>query len=292
MGPDEYHMNVNNNVYTNFMTKKTFNFTLEALEQMKNEAPELLAKLTDKLALDEKEYQDWRLKAEKMRIPMNTELELYEQHDGYFDLPEVDVKNIPESQIPIYKNWAYLKIFRYNMIKQPDVLLLPLFYSQEHSIKAKKNNYEYYESRCIHESSLSPGVHSILAAELGKDQEAYSFFQYMARLDLDNRNKNTGQGLHITSMSGVWLNMVSGFGGLRTDGETLIFNPSIPKKWKSFTFKLRVANALMEIKVDQQCAQYKILQGGDLEIKVFNERYRIDTTGIKVPLKSLSELHA
>ena len=148
------------------------------------------------------------------------------------------------------------------MIKQPDVLLLQLFYSQGHSIKAKKNNYEYYESRCIHESSLSPGVHSILAAELGKDEEAYSFFQYMSRLDLDNRNKNTGQGLHITSMSGTWLNMVEGFGGLRTDGGTLIFNPSIPKKWKSFAFKLRYANALMEIRVDQECAKYKIIEGG------------------------------
>ena len=84
LGPDEYHMNVNNNAYTNFMTKKTFNFTIEVLEQMKTEAPNLLAKLTEKLVLEEKEYHDWKLKADKMRIPMNAEQELYEQHDVVF----------------------------------------------------------------------------------------------------------------------------------------------------------------------------------------------------------------
>lgn len=284
MGPDEYHMNVNNNAYTNYMTRKTFNFTLEVIAEMENEAPETLQRLVDKLGLSENEYDDWRDKASKMRIPMDADRILYEQHDGYFDLPEVDVKNVPESQIPIYKNWEYLKIFRYNMIKQPDALLLMLYFSREHSLQAKKVNYEYYEQRCIHESSLSPGVHSILAAELGKDEEAYSFFKYMARLDLDNRNKNTGQGLHVTSMSGAWLNMVYGFGGLRTDGEALVFNPSIPARWNSFSFRLRYAGALLNVRVDRSHAEYKVVEGPDIEIMVFDKKYTVDAEGVKVPL--------
>ncbi len=289
MGPDEYHMNINNNAYTNYMTRKTFTFTLAVLEQMQKDATRDYQKLVAKLKLETSEFEDWKHKSDKMRIPMNHELELYEQHDGYFDLPEVDVKNVPESQIPIYKNWEYLKIFRYNMIKQPDALLLTLFYSHEHSLKAKKNNYEYYEARCIHESSLSPGIHSILAAELGKHDEAYSFFQYMSRLDLDNRNKNTSQGLHVTSMSGAWLNMVYGFGGLRTDGDTLLFKPSIPKKWKSFAFKLKHAGALMEVKVDQENASFAILSGPAIEIKVFDKLCKINADGIKVPLQMVNE---
>jgi len=287
MGPDEYHMNVNNNAYTNVMAKKTFEFTLEVIEEMKKNAPDLLEKVSKKVALKDNEPSDWKVKAEKMRIPMDKETGLIEQHDGYFDLPEVDVKNIPESQIPIYKHWAYVRIFRYNMIKQPDVLLLPFFFSTEYPIEQKKVNYEYYESRCIHESSLSPSIHSILAAELGKKEEAYEFFKYMARLDLDNYNKNTDQGLHVTSMSGAWLNMVYGFGGLRTDGDVLIFKPSIPEKWNSFSFKLLYKGALLSVRVDKEKAEFKVLSGSNITVKVYDEQYNVDSNGIEVQLQEL-----
>lgn len=287
MGPDEYHMNINNNTYTNVMVKKTFEFTLEVIDEMKKNVPDLLERVIQKVSLRENEPLDWKNKSEKMRIPMDKKTGLIEQHDGYFDLPEVNVKNIPESQIPIYKNWAYVRIFRYNMIKQPDVLLLPFFYSTDYSIEQKKLNYEYYEARCIHESSLSPSIHSILAAELGKNEQSYEFFNYMARLDLDNYNKNTDQGLHVTSMSGAWLNMVYGFGGLRTDGDVLIFKPSIPKKWESFSFKLNYEGAVLSIKVDKKNVEFKILCGPDISIMVYNNKYTVNTEGIKLQLQEL-----
>ena len=287
MGPDEYHMNINNNAYTNVMVRKAFEFTLEVIEEMKKNAPDLLEKVSKKVALRPNEISDWNQKAQKMRIPMDQETGLIEQHDGYFDLPEVDAKNIPESQIPIYKHWAYVRIFRYNMIKQPDVLLLPFFFSTDYPLDQKRTNYEYYEARCIHESSLSPSVHSILAAELGKKEQAYEFFNYMARLDLDNYNKNTDQGLHVTSMSGAWLNMVYGFGGLRTDGDVLIFKPSIPEKWNSFSFKLMHRGALLSILVDKEKVEFKVLSGPDVSVKIFDRDYSIGSNCIKVPLQEL-----
>jgi len=288
MGPDEYHMNVNNNAYTNVMAKKTFEFTLDVIERMKKEAPDLLRKVSEKVGLREGETEDWRKKARLMRIPMNKETGLIEQHDGYFDLPEADVKNIPESQIPIYKHWAYVRIFRYNMIKQPDVLLLPFFFSTYYTPEQKRINYEFYEARCIHESSLSPSIHSILAAELGKKEEAYEFFKYMARLDLDNYNKNTDQGLHVTSMSGAWLNMVYGFGGLRTDGDVLIFKPSIPDNWNSFSFRLQYRGSLLQVNVNREEAEYRILSGPGMVIKVYDREYTVDSNGVKVRLQDLS----
>jgi len=288
MGPDEYHMNVNNNAYTNVMAKKTFEFTLDVIERMKKEAPDLLRKVSEKVGLREGETEDWRKKARLIRIPMNKETGLIEQHDGYFDLPEADVKNIPESQIPIYKHWAYVRIFRYNMIKQPDVLLLPFFFSTDYTPEQKRINYEFYEARCIHESSLSPSIHSILAAELGKKEEAYEFFKYMARLDLDNYNKNTDQGLHVTSMSGAWLNMVYGFGGLRTDGDVLIFKPSIPDNWNSFSFRLQYRGSLLQVNVNREEAEYRILSGPGMVIKVYDRGYTVDSNGVKVRLQDLS----
>ena len=56
-------------------------------------------------------------------------------------------------------------------------------------LKEIKTNYEYYEPRCIHESSLSPSVHSILASQLKKHDEAYEVFKFATRMDLDNYNR-------------------------------------------------------------------------------------------------------
>jgi maltose phosphorylase len=284
MGPDEYHMNVNNNAYTNVMVKKTFEFTLQVLELMKLEAPELLDQVTKKVNLDPSELLDWKNAAIQMRVPQNPNTGIVEQHDGYFDLPNVDVKGIPESQIPIYQHWAYVKIFRYNMIKQPDVLLLTLFFSKDFTFEQKLANYEYYEPKCIHESSLSPSIHSILATELGKTEEAFDFFVSASRLDLDNRNKNTDQGLHVTAMSGAYLSMVYGFGGLRTDGETLSFSPSIPEAWTSFKFKLLYRSSVLQVAVDKTAAEFRVLEGCPITIEVYGKPLIAGPEGTKVSL--------
>jgi maltose phosphorylase len=295
MGPDEYHMNVNNNCYTNVMVKKAFEHTLAVVEEMNQAAPELLAQAVDKVTLRKNELTAWRRMARKIRIPYDRKRGLYEQHDGYFDLPEVDVKHFPTSEIPVYQHWPYLKIFRYNMIKQPDLLLLPLFFSHDYSIKSKRINYEYYEARTIHESSLSPGVHSILAAELGKEREAWDFFAYMARLDLDNYNRNTEQGLHVTSMSGAWLNMIYGWGGLRTDANLLSFIPAIPRKWKAFSYRLRYHGSILEITVNKDSARFRVVSGADVKIKIYGRVRTATSAGItvglqKLPLKNYREV--
>jgi maltose phosphorylase len=287
MGPDEYHMNVNNNCYTNVMVKKTFEYTLSVVEEMKKADPKALARVVKKVGLRADEPAEWRRMARKMRIPYDPKRDLYEQHDGYFDLPEVDVKNFPESEIPVYKHWPYLKIFRYNMIKQPDTLLLPLFFSGDYALKTKRINYDYYEARTIHESSLSPGVHSILASELGKSREAWEFFTYMVRMDLDNYNHNTEQGLHVTSMSGAWMNMVYGWGGLRTDGKELSFIPAMPAAWKGFRFRLRSGGSVLEVKVDKRAAHFRVVSGDSLRIRVYGKPVHATAKGVTVPLRKL-----
>ncbi|MBD3420417.1 MAG: family 65 glycosyl hydrolase [Chitinivibrionales bacterium] len=279
MGPDEYHMMVNNNCYTNVMAKKTLEYTASVLADMRRNDLGACEAVFAKTNLQETEITDWKIKAEKMRIPYDRDRDIYEQHDGYFDLPEVDVKNIPPEDIPIYNSWPYIKIFRYNMIKQPDFLLLPFFFSQDYAQETKLKNFIYYEERCIHESSLSPGIHSIFAAEFDKMQMAYDFFVYMARLDLDNYNRNAQQGLHVTSMSGCWLNIVNGFAGMRTDAEVLIFNPKIPPKWKSYQFKIVYKGSLVAISIDKENVYFKIESGDPVELKVYGDVVTVDKKG-------------
>jgi maltose phosphorylase len=284
MGPDEFHMMVNHNCYTNYLGKKMFEYTLEVLAEMEKAEPELRKAVVEKVGLRPGETAEWKRMAEKMRIPKDEATGIYEQHSGYFDLPHVDVKSIPMSQVPIYKNWAYIKIFRLDMLKQPDFLNLPYFFSQDFTMEEKRKNYEFYEARTSHESSLSPSLHAILAAELGKSQEAYDFLAYAARLDLDNYNRNTEQGIHSSSAAGVWASMVSGFGGMRTDGETLIFGPSIPKQWKAFRFKVFYAGSLLSVEVGGGKARFQVLEGGEVDVEIYGAKRRIAKDGLELEL--------
>ncbi len=284
MGADEFHMQVNNNAYTNVMAKKTFQYTLDVLKQMENRKPDLYENLIKKVNLKSREKEDWKYKAERMRTNFDEKTKLYEQHDGFFDYPHLDLDKLTEDDIPIYDNWPYLKIFRYDMLKQPDVLLLLFFFSHEYSKECKSVNYDYYEERCIHESSLSPAIHSIMAAELDKHDEAYEFFKYATRLDLDDYNRNTAIGLHVTSMAAAWMNIVYGFGGMRSDADLLSFEPSIPANWNSFRFRIIYRDSVMQVSIDKQKAEFKVIDGDDLDITFFAEKKKVNKDGIEVKM--------
>lgn len=282
MGPDEFHMMVNNNCYTNFMAKKVFDFTAEVLEEIKEADNAKYSEVMNRLGVTEDELKDWKNKSENMYISFDESTKLFEQHDGYYDLPYVDVKAIPHTQFPVYDNWEYGKIFRTSMTKQPDVLLFLFFFSQEFSMDVKRANYEYYEPRCSHESSLSPSIHSILACELGKVDEALEFSQYASRLDLDDYNRNTYQGLHITSMAATWMNIVYGFGGMRTDGDNIVFNPVLPDNWNSYSFKITYQNSVLEVKVEKGSATFKVVNGNAVKLNIFGKLYDVDQNGVTV----------
>ena len=292
MGPDEFHMMVNHNCYTNVLGKKTFEYTLAVLEEMRAAAPQLYDEAVVKTNLSPEEPPRWAEMAARMRIPKDERTGILEQHAGYFDLPHVDLEHFPPDQIPIYKHWAYVKIFRFNMIKQPDVLNLMYFFSQDYSMEEKLANYEFYEARTIHESSLSPSLHAILATELGKLEDAYTFFQYGARMDLDDYNRNTDQGIHVTSAAGVWASMVFGFGGLRTDAEVLVLAPALPAEWKSYRFRVRYHDALLEVLVDASQVWVRAAEGGPVTIRLYGTDEAIDSGGVTVALKQPGQFAA
>jgi maltose phosphorylase len=282
MGPDEYHMMVHNNCYTNHMVKKVLERTLAVMEAMQREAPDLLAQASKKVALDPAEPRAWQTMAEKMRIPLQQETGIYEQHDGYFDMPHMDLTTL--DQFPIYDYWAYDRIFRYDMIKQPDVVLMMFLYSHDFSLEAKRINYHYYAARCIHESSLSPAVHSIMAAEVGNYADAVKYARYGNRLDLDNYNRNTREGLHTTSLAAAWMNVVYGFGGMRSDGELLSFSPTMPGHWRSLSFRLLYRGAVLEMTLDHESVAMKVLTGPAVPLKLYGQHYSVGADGVRVSL--------
>ncbi len=275
MGPDEFQMMVNNNAYTNYMAKRTFEFTLQALE----------GKDVEKLGCSSTELETWRTMAEKMFIPYDAKTGLYEQHEGFFSLPHIEIDSIPMDDFPLYHHWSYDRIYRNDMIKQPDVLMFMFLYNQSFSFGEKQANYDYYEPRCIHESSLSPSVHSIFASELGRHQEAFDFFRFATRIDLDNYNRNTGEGIHTTSIAAAWMNIVYGFGGMRSDGELLSFRPSIPSHWNGYSFQVFYRGSMIRVKVSQVEALIRIVEGEPVRIKIEGQEMEINQEGISVLVK-------
>ncbi|MFD1905423.1 glycosyl hydrolase family 65 protein [Paenibacillus rhizoplanae] len=199
-------------------------------------------------------------------------------------MPHLDIHSIPVSEFPLYANWSYDRLYRYDMIKQPDVLMFLFLYNGQFSREAKLANYEYYEPRCIHESSLSPSIHSILASELGKPEEAYRFFEFATRLDLDNYNRNTREGLHTTSIAAAWMNIVYGFGGMRSDGDCLSFRPVLPKQWTAYSFQVMCRGVLLGITVNAESVCFRAVNGGSVEVLIYDQRVTVDEAGIELPL--------
>lgn len=285
MGADEFHMMIHNNAYTNTMAKKTFEWTLAGIDSVRKSNPARWEELAARIRVRGEEPGRWAEMARKMRLQRDPKTGLIEQHDGYFDLPHMDLKALPPEKTPVVAKFPYIKRSRYDWIKQPDVLLLPFFFSHDYTLEEKRVNFEYYEPRCVHESSLSPGVHSILATELGKAELAFEYVKYASRLDLDDYNRNTHQGLHMTSMAAAWMSLVYGFGGMRSDGERLSFWPTIPEEWNGYSFRIVYRGALLEVRADKDIVRFKVLEGPACAIDIYDRTQTVGAEEIAVPLR-------
>lgn len=276
MGPDEFQMMVHHNAYTNFMGQKVLRFTLETLAEMKKDAPNAY----ESLDVTPEELADWKDKADRMYIPYDPETMLYEQHMGYYHLPILDIQSIPVEEFPLYSHWSYERIYRNSMIKQPDVLMFFLMYGSEFTREQLAANFDFYEPRCIHESSLSPSIHSILACRLGRMEKAESLFDFATRMDLDDYNRNTREGLHTTSIAGAWMNIVFGFGGLSMDGDIPALTPRIPRGWKQYAFCLRLGSSILRTIVTQDRVKLELLRGGPVRVRLYGREITISDTPI------------
>lgn len=281
MGPDEFQMMVNHNTYTNLMGKYVFEDTLKELSQMRMTNREKYRIILNKTGLTAGEIRQFRDAAKLMYVSYDSSRKIYEQHQGYFDLPHLDVDSIPETDFPLYHHWTYDRIYRNDMIKQPDVLMLMFLHNQKFPLSVKKANYEFYEPRCIHESSLSPSIHSVLAMELGKTEEALSFFHFATRMDLDDYNRNASEGLHLTSIAAAWVNIIYGFGGLRSDGSHLTLNPKIPSMWNQYRFKIKYFNSLISVLITKENVSITVDKTLEEPIKIYGHLHQL-TEGVHI----------
>lgn len=278
-GPNEYENNVNNNWYTNRIAVWTLKFTIASLDKIGKE------KITA-LNITEKELAQWHDIIDQMYFPYDEKLGIFLQQDGFLDKPIQPVSAIPREDLPLNQHWSWDRILRSCYIKQADVLQGFYFFNDEFTMEEKQRHFEFYEPLTVHESSLSPCVHAILAAELRKEDKAVELYKRTSRLDLDNYNHDTEDGLHITSMTGSWLSIVHGFAGMRTFNETLSFAPFLPKIWDAYAFKINYRNRLLEVNVNKRHVTVSLLEGEPLELKLFEESINLTNTYTKEYEKS------
>lgn len=262
-GPNEYENNVNNNWYTNKMAAWTLNYTLQALNEVDDGKYE-------SLGLSPEEVSHWRDIIDQMYLPFDETLGIFVQHDTFLDKAIRPVSEIPEGERPLNQHWSWDKILRSCYIKQADVLQGFYFLNDQFTFEEKKRNFEFYEPLTVHESSLSASVHSVLASELKLKDKALELYKRTARLDLDNYNNDTDDGLHITSMTGSWLAIVQGFAGMRTFNETLSFAPYLPDGWKAYSFKVNYRGRLIELCVENEEVSLNLLSGDPVHLKLFD----------------------
>ncbi|RCX18158.1 maltose phosphorylase [Fontibacillus phaseoli] len=278
-GPNEYENNVNNNWYTNRIASWTMEYTLEVLDYLKKNENARYLELIDKLKLSNEETAKWRNIIDNMYYPVDEERGVFLQQDGFLDKELVPVKDLAPENLPINQNWSWDRILRSCYIKQADVLQGLFFLSDRYDLETKKRNFDFYEPLTVHESSLSPCVHSIMACELGYQEKAYEMYLRTARLDLDNYNNDTEDGCHTTSMAGTWMAVIQGFAGLRVKNDELVLQPFIPSHWKAFSFNVMFRGATLKVNVGEESITVTNETDTPAAIRIYDRSYTVSAHG-------------
>jgi maltose phosphorylase len=266
-GPNEYENNVNNNWYTNTLGAWTLEFTLDAISKVKKQSAKRFDEIAAKTKFDEGgETAKWKDIIEKMHYPFDEKRQVILQQDGFLDKELLTVKDLRPADRPINQKWSWDRILRSCFIKQADVLQGIFLFEDRFDRETIKRNFDFYEPMTVHESSLSPCVHAILASVIGYKEKAYEMYLRTARLDLDDYNNDTEDGCHITSMAGTWMSVVKGFGGMRVRDGVLHFTPFIPAQWKSYSFRLEFRGRVIKLMVTQSGANATLESGEPMKV--------------------------
>lgn len=254
-GPDEYTTVVNNNLYTNVMAAYNLRVAAETLRQVREREGavttyEDICKLYD---LDEEEIALWDRAADAMVVNFDEELGIHPQDDQFLARERWNLDDpIAGPKRPLLLHYHPLTIYRYQIIKQADVVLALFLQGNRFTAEEKRADYEYYDALTTGDSSLSAVVQSIMAAELGKKEQAMDFFTRGLYVDLADMHGNTKDGVHIASTGGVWTALVYGFGGFRDDGGVFALDPHLPDEWPELIFRLTLRGARVRVRIARQ----------------------------------------
>ncbi|GIP27713.1 glycosyl hydrolase [Paenibacillus sp. J23TS9] len=258
-GPDEYTAIVNNNTYTNLMVQSQLRYAAETANLLRRDYPAEYERIQQAIGLDEAEIEGWQEAASRMFVPYDERMEIYAQDDTFLMKKKWDFENTPDDKYPLLLHYHPLVIYRHQVLKQADTVMVMFLLSELFTLEEKIRNYQYYEPLTTHDSSLSPCIHSIVCAEIGDLEGAYAYFDRTVRMDLDDINRNAKDGLHTAAMAGSWMSIVHGFAGMRLTDGSLSFSPVLPEQWDSCSFKVMYQGQLLKVSMGRQNTSYTLL---------------------------------
>jgi maltose phosphorylase len=239
-GPNEYENNINNNWYTNYIARWCLQYSIEVVDRS-----------GQKGLIDQAERAHWNHIIERIRLNKKEGSNIFLQQDGFLDKEILPTSSIPSQQRPINQHWSWDRILRSVYIKQADVLQGIYLFEDHFTEEQIRDNFDFYEPLTVHESSLSPCVHTILAAKLNRMDKAHELYMRTSRLDLDDYNNEVKEGLHITSMAGTWMSIVEGMAGVRVTSSGLAIHPGIPEQWSTYSFRFFFHDQPIFIEIDK-----------------------------------------
>jgi kojibiose phosphorylase len=250
IGPDEFHEDVDNNAYTNMMAKWNLLIARRMALHMKSEFPREFAALCRRIDLKSGEITSWKRIAPRLAMKVRKD-GVIEQFDGYFKRRRIRLSNHNEYGLPeLPKNFLWQDVGETQLVKQADVLMLLQLLSGIFGAHTKKANYQFYEPRTVHKSSLSVGTHAMIAADVGDLEAASSFFRDVLFIDLQNTMGNTAEGIHAASLGNAWQAAIAGFGGVYPSKGILQIRPRLPREWKELSFSYRWQGAELAITIE------------------------------------------
>jgi alpha,alpha-trehalose phosphorylase len=279
-GPDEYSAVKDNNLYTNLMAQ----LNMAA-------AASMAAKLSDEaraLGVTTEEAASWRDAAADMYIPFDSRLGVHSQHDGFTSYARWDFEATPPENYPLLLHYPYFQLYRKQVIKQADVVLAMQLRGDAFTPEQKLRNFDYYEGITVRDSSLSPCTQAVIAAEVGHLQLAYDYLAEAAFMDLQDREHNTKDGLHIASLAGAWTALVGGFGGMRTDDGELLFRPQLPPGIVGLSFRLRYRGRVLHVSVRGGKAEYSLLSGEPLALRHYESEVTVEESPVSLDIPAVA----
>ncbi|MBD3942897.1 glycoside hydrolase family 65 protein [Microbacterium sp. NEAU-LLC] len=251
-GPDEYTTVVNDNLFTNVMARFNLRFAARTVREMAEVDGEVYRQMVDRLGLEPGEPEAWDRAAEAMHIPFSPNLGIHPQDHVFLEREVWDLENTPADKRPLLLHFHPLVIYRYQVLKQADVVLALFLQGNHFSPEDKLADFEYYDPLTTGDSTLSAVVQSILAAEVGYQDLALDYFRQSIFVDLADLHHNASDGVHVASAGGVWTALVSGFGGMRDHFGELSFDPRLPAAWPSLEFTLHWHGTALTVSITRE----------------------------------------
>ena len=248
IGPDEYKEHVNNDAFTNYTAYWCIENAIHYYHLLKDGKSEIFSRLDPILNL-ESEIIELEEKLPLIYLPHPNENRIIPQDDTYLTLTDIDLTKYKNQEHvgSIFLDYSLSQVGKMQVTKQASVVMLMYLLENKFSPEVKLANYNYYEARTLHDSSLSFSIHSILANDLGNRELSYSLYRQAATIDLGMNMKSSDHGIHGASLGGVWQIIVCGFGGLRMVGGKLRIEPKLPKEISRIIYPLYWKSNLLEV---------------------------------------------